>query len=62
MQKSLTKLIADTQGSTSLEYSLLAAALAIGVLPAITSLGDVLGGIYQNIVSGLGIITGFLAG
>ena len=61
MQKAIHQLIEDEWGAAALEYSLVVAALAIGVLAAISSLSDTLIFLYQTITSGLGAILGFLA-
>lgn len=60
MRKAIIIFLADKKGSAALEYSLVVAALAIGILTTISSLGDVLGNLYQTIVSGLAAIAGFL--
>lgn len=59
MRKAITTFIGDKKGSAALEYSLLTAALAIGILSAISSLGDTLSSIYQTIISGLMTISSF---
>ncbi len=60
MQISISKFIAQEKGSAALEYSLVAAAVAIGVLSAISALGNAVGEIYQILLSGLAVIDSFL--
>ena len=58
MRKAIIHLWADQTGSAALEYSLVAGAIALGVIAAIVSLGESLGGVYQTIVSGIASMNG----
>jgi Flp pilus assembly pilin Flp len=53
MRKAIIDFSANTSGSAALEYSLVAGAVALGVIAAIVSLGESLGAIYQTIASGI---------
>jgi len=58
----ISRFLSDGRGSAMIEYSLIAAAVAIGILSALSSLGETLGGLYQTILSGLVSIGGSGAG
>ena len=58
MRKAIIDFWADTSGSAAIEYSLLAGALALGIIAAIASFTETLGGLYQTIISGVASIGG----
>jgi Flp pilus assembly pilin Flp len=58
MRKAATNFLTDCQGSALIEYSLVACAIAITLLSAITALGDELALTYQSIISGIVSIGG----
>lgn len=58
MRKAIIDFCADTSGSAAIEYGLLAGALALGIIAAIVSFSETLGGVYQTIISGLASIGG----
>jgi Flp pilus assembly pilin Flp len=53
MRKAVLDFLADDGGAAMLEYSLIMAAMAICVISAVSALGETLGGVYQNILSGV---------
>lgn len=58
MRKAIIHFWADTNGSAAIEYSLLAGALALGLIAAIVSFTETLSGLYQTIISGIASIGG----
>jgi Flp pilus assembly pilin Flp len=58
MRKTMMLFWADRSGSAAIEYSLLAGALALALIGAITSLTDTLNSLFQTIISGLAAIAG----
>ncbi|MGF1620844.1 MAG: Flp family type IVb pilin [Rhodomicrobiaceae bacterium] len=54
----MPRFLADNDGSAMLEYALIASAIAIAVLSAVSSLGDSFSGLYQTIISGLASVGG----
>jgi Flp pilus assembly pilin Flp len=58
MRKAIIHFWADTSGSAALEYSLVAGALALGIIAAIVSLGETLGAVYQTIIAGIASMNG----
>jgi Flp pilus assembly pilin Flp len=53
MRRALIRFTADAKGSAAIEYSLIAAGLALGVLMAVLSFSDQLQGIYAGIEAGV---------
>lgn len=49
MRTSLARLIKDEKGSTAIEYSLIAAGIAIAILTALNALGGSLGGLFESV-------------
>ena len=58
MRKAIIHFWADMSGTAALEYSLVAGAVALGIIAAIASLGESLGAVYQTIVSGIASMNG----
>jgi len=58
MRKTITSFIRDERGAAIVEYSILLAAIALGVLSATNALGQELGNIYHTISSGIASIGG----
>jgi Flp pilus assembly pilin Flp len=58
MRKAIIHFWANTDGSAAIEYSLLAGALALGLIAAIVSLTETLNALYQTVISGLASIGG----
>lgn len=58
MPKAISHLLTGTEGSAMLEYSLVMAAVALGVISAVASLGDILGEIFQTIISAVAAMNG----
>lgn len=58
MRKAVTNLLTDRRGAALIEYSLVACAIAITLLSAITALGEELGETYQTILTGIAAIGG----
>ena len=46
--RSITKLLKDESGATAIEYGLIAAFLAIGLIASLTSLGTNVAGLFTN--------------
>lgn len=59
MRKVIACFAADTDGSTALEYSLMIASVAIGLLLAIASLSEELSALFGAISAGLSAISSF---
>ncbi len=53
MRRALIRFTADAKGAAAIEYSLIAAGLALGVLMAVLSFSDQLQGIYAGIEAGV---------
>lgn len=49
----LAKFIDDESGATAIEYGLIAALIAVGIIAAATTLGGGLSGLFNNISSKL---------
>lgn len=49
MLKLITKLKTNTSGATAIEYGLIAALVAVGLITALTTLGTDLGGIFGDV-------------
>lgn len=62
MPKAICQFLTATEGSAMLEYSLVMAAVALGVISAVTSLGEILGGIFQTIIAAIASMSGTAAG
>ena len=45
----INKLIRDEDGATAIEYGLIAALIAVGLIAALTSLGDSLEGTFETV-------------
>lgn len=58
MRKAIIYFCADTRGSALIEYSLLAGALAIGLIAALSSFTAALSGLFETIISGVASIGG----
>ena len=46
-----TKLLRDESGATAIEYGLIAALIAVAAIAGMTSLGNTLGGTFNNVNS-----------
>lgn len=44
----MTNFLADEQGATAIEYGLIAALVAVGLIAVLTTLGGSLSGIFQK--------------
>ena len=49
----ITSFIEDQSGATAIEYGLIAALVSVAAITAMTSLGDSLGGIFNEVSSKL---------
>ena len=58
MPKAICRFLTATEGAAMLEYSLVMAAVALGVISAVTSLGEILGGIFQTIIAAVAAMNG----
>ena len=60
MKQAIFRLLGDEKGSAALEYALIAAAIAIGIiLSSLASLGVAFAPVAETILSGLGAIGRF---
>lgn len=51
--KTLRHFLADDSGATAIEYGLIAALIAVGIIAAATTLGNNLQGVFQRIAQSL---------
>ena len=51
--KFFTKLRKNEDGATAIEYGLIAALIAVGLIGALSTLGDNLSGVFSDVDSGL---------
>lgn len=51
--KTLRNFLADESGATAIEYGLIAALIAVGIIAAATTLGNNLQGVFQRIAQSL---------
>ncbi len=54
MRTLLARFLADESGSTAIEYTLIAAGIAIAILTAVNALGGSLGGLFETIDGKIG--------
>lgn len=45
----------DEEGATAIEYGLLAALISVAIILAVTSLGETLTGVFEDVDAGLGV-------
>jgi Flp pilus assembly pilin Flp len=53
MRRVIARFVADTHGSAAIEYSIIVACIALGILGALISLGGALQEMYAGILAGL---------
>ena len=53
MKKLFTQFKDDESGATAIEYGLIAALISVGIIVAVTALGDSLEGVFDNISGSL---------
>ena len=53
MKQVISRFLGDSAGSAMMEYSLIAAIIAINILLAVSSLSETLENVFQTIISGL---------
>ena len=58
MSNLLKKLVRDEQGQDVIEYALLAATIAIVLIPTVPAIGTALNGVYSNIGTQVGTLPG----
>jgi len=46
-------LVADDRGTTAIEYALIASLISIGILTAVTTIGNTLTGIFNQVATGI---------
>jgi pilus assembly protein Flp/PilA len=51
--KHLARLLNDESGATAIEYGLIAALIAVGIIAAATTLGTNLNGVFQRVADSL---------
>jgi pilus assembly protein Flp/PilA len=51
MPRLVTNFLSDEKGSTAIEYGLMAAIIGVGIIGGLTSFGDGLMGMYENIAA-----------
>jgi pilus assembly protein Flp/PilA len=54
MRTLLARFLADESGSTAIEYTLIAAGIAIAILTAVNALGGSLGGLFETLDGKIG--------
>ena len=59
LRELLTRLRSDERGATAIEYGLLAALIAVGIIAAVSTIGDQLSQGFQSVADTLGEETGF---
>jgi Flp pilus assembly pilin Flp len=58
MRRAIPRFAADTHGSAAIEYSLLIACIALGIVAALLSFSDQLQQTYANIAVGVASLSG----
>ena len=58
MKNLLTKFKNDESGATAIEYGLIAALISVGIIVAVTALGNNLAGVFNNLADKLEPATG----
>ena len=53
MQNLVTRFVQDESGATAIEYGLIAALISVGIITALTLLGDELEATFNDITTGL---------
>jgi Flp pilus assembly pilin Flp len=59
MRRVIARFAADEQGSAAIEYSLILASIALGILAVLLSFGGELQQIYAGIAAGLNTLSDF---
>lgn len=54
MQKSVKSFMADESGATAIEYGLIAALIAVGIITAAGTLGNNIKGNFENVATRMG--------
>lgn len=54
----ILRFLTDDRGSAAIEYSILLAGVAVGVIAASSALGQSLGEIYQTVIDGIASVAG----
>ncbi len=62
MRKTISDFLADSRGNAALEYGLVLAAVGIGLVSAVSALGEALGEIYRSVLSALVAMNGATLG
>ncbi len=62
MPKAITRFVQDQRGAAAVEYSIVVAAIAVGLFSVISELSGTLRQIYETISSGVASIAGGLSG
>ncbi|WP_170937284.1 MULTISPECIES: hypothetical protein [Rhodomicrobium] len=58
MPKAISQFFSQTRGAATLEYSMVMAAVVLGLMSAIVSLGEILSGIFQTVISAIALMNG----
>ena len=58
MRTMFARFLRDESGSTTIEYTLIAAGIAIAILTALNALGGSLGGLFDNLDGKIGASAG----
>ena len=58
MRTMLARFLTDESGSTTIEYTLIAAGIAIAILTALNALGGSLGGLFETLDGKIGASAG----
>lgn len=53
MQKLIAKFVKDESGATAIEYGLIAALIAVGIIGAAKSLGNQVSGTFNNVATAM---------
>ncbi|PWE18763.1 Flp family type IVb pilin [Marinicauda salina] len=53
MKNLVSRFIKDESGATAIEYGLIAALIAVGIIAALTTLGGNLSGTFSNVANSL---------
>lgn len=53
MQNFVTRFIKDESGATAIEYGLIAALIAVGIITAVTAVGGSVSTTFDNVADGL---------